>query len=299
MVHPSLNVSLGLKTQYHMKGLIGMSRLTYPFLVSDIDGTLITNQKKIPPLIRREIAHYRQAGGLFTLATGRNFAETERFIQELDVDLPVILCNGAILYDPTTRKLTPIAVLSDDLVREILKDMAHLSRRIDFFVYTAHHIYATNIGPLSSSGLQNEEPKMEVIPSFDALLGQEWVKIAAVSDDEGIAELHNWLKQTKLPFTFVQSSDHYFEILPPDVSKGAALQRVAHQLDISTKQAAAIGDHLNDLPMFQTVGLSAAVSNAHPDVLHAADVIVPSNEEFGLSHFIQNHLFRSRSSAAR
>lgn len=56
---------------------------------------------------------------------------------------------------------------------------------------------------------------------------------------------------------------------------------------------------MNDLPMFQTVGLSAAVSNAHPEVLHAADVIVPSNEECGLSHFIRDHLFRSRSTAAR
>ncbi|WP_245891669.1 HAD family hydrolase [Planifilum fimeticola] len=273
--------------------------LAYPFLVSDIDGTLLNNRKEIPPLIRREIAHYRQAGGLFTLATGRNFTETERFIRELDIDLPVILCNGALVYNPATRELMPLAHLSDDLVREIVKDMPHLSRRIDFFVYTSHHIYTTRIGPLSSEGLQNEELKLEVIPSFETLLNQNWVKIAAVSDEEGIKELRRWLEQTKLPFTFVQSSDHYYEILPPGVSKGAALQRVAEQLNLSTKQAAAIGDHLNDLPLFQTVGLSAAVSNAHPEVLHAADVIVPSNEEFGLSHFIQNHLFRPPRQAAR
>jgi Cof subfamily protein (haloacid dehalogenase superfamily) len=273
--------------------------LAYPFLVSDIDGTLLNNRKEIPPLIRREIAHYRQAGGLFTLATGRNYAETERFIRELDINLPVILCNGALVYNPTTRELMPLAHLSEDLVRKIVKNMPHLSRRIDFFVYTSHHIYTTRIGPLSSKGLQNEELKLEVIPSFETLLSQNWVKIAAVSDEEGIKELRRWLEQTKLPFTFVQSSDHYYEILPPGVSKGAALQRVAEQLNLSTKQAAAIGDHMNDLPMFQTVGLSAAVSNAHPEVLHAADVIVPSNEEFGLSHFIQNHLFRPPRQAAR
>jgi len=276
-----------------------LSMLAYPFLVSDIDGTLLNNQKEIPPQIRHEVARFRQAGGLFTLATGRNFTETERFIRELNVELPVILCNGALIYNPATRELMSLAHLSDDLVREIVRNMPRLSRRIDFFVYTSHHIYTTHIGPLSSEGLQNEEPKLKVIPSFEVLLNQNWVKIAAVSDEEGIGELRRWLDETKIPFTFVQSSDHYYEILPPGVSKGAALQRVADQLNLSPKQAAAIGDHLNDLPMFQTVGLSAAVSNAHPEVLHAADVIVPSNEEFGLSHFIQNHLFRTPRQAAR
>lgn len=280
-------------------GLISMSVLAYPFLVSDIDGTLVTGQKRIPPLTRREIAHFRQAGGLFTLATGRNYAETKRFIQELDIDLPVILCNGALVYDPTTRQLTSIAVLSDDLVRQFLEDFPRLSQRIDFFVYTTHHIYATRIGPLSASGLENEEMNLKIIPSFDALSDQDWVKIAAVPDEEGIDQLRHWLKETKQPLTFVQSSDSYFEILPPGVSKGAAIQIISQQLDLSTKQAAAIGDHLNDLSMFQTVGLAAAVSNAHPEVLHAADVIVPSNEKCGLSHFIRNHLFRSQSTAAR
>ncbi len=281
-------------------GLISVSMLAYPFLVSDIDGTLVTDQKQIPSLVRQAIAQFRQSGGVFTLATGRNYAETERFIRELEVDLPVILCNGALLYDPNTRELTPTAVLSEDLVRKFLQDIDHLSPAIDFFVYTVHHISATHIGPLSEAGLQNEEPNLKLITSFETLLGREdWVKIAAVADDEGVDELRQWLEELEYPFTFVQSSDAFYEILPPGVSKGAALQRVCQRLDLPAKQAAAIGDHLNDLPMFQTVGLSAAVSNAHPEVLHAADVIVPSNEECGLSHFIRDHLFRSRSTAAR
>ena len=181
-------------------GLISVSMLAYPFLVSDIDGTLVTDQKQIPSLVRQAIAQFRQSGGVFTLATGRNYAETERFIRELEVDLPVILCNGALLYDPNTRELTPTGCPERGPGPEIPEDIRPFkSAESTFFVYTVHHIYATHIGPLSEAGLQNEEPKSEIDHLLrDAPGRQDWVKIAAVADEEGIDELRQLVGRTKI-----------------------------------------------------------------------------------------------------
>jgi hydroxymethylpyrimidine pyrophosphatase-like HAD family hydrolase len=42
----------------------------------------------------------------------------------------------------------------------------------------------------------------------------------------------------------------------------------------------------NDLPMLRAAGLAAAVANAHPEVLAAADVVLPGNEEEGVAQLI-------------
>jgi hydroxymethylpyrimidine pyrophosphatase-like HAD family hydrolase len=105
-------------------------------------------------------------------------------------------------------------------------------------------------------------------------------------------QLHTWSKTVTHDLEFVQSSDHYFEILPPNISKGAALARIAEERGIPSCQIATIGDHLNDLSMLRMAGLSAAVANAHPHVLQMADIVVPSNDEGGVAYLIHQHLLK-------
>ncbi len=79
-------------------------------------------------------------GGLFTLATGRSYTESKRFINQLELDLPVILCNGAVLFEPATQKLNPVSTLDDDLLHSILEEMIQLNTAADLFVYTLGYL---------------------------------------------------------------------------------------------------------------------------------------------------------------
>mgnify|MGYP001252650159 FL=1 len=270
-----------------------MSMLEYQLLVTDIDGTLLTNDKQIPTPNLRSIFSFRQVGGLFTLATGRSYTESKRYINQLDLDLPVILCNGAILFEPATQKLNPISTLEDDLLHSILKEMRQLNTAVDLFVYTLDTFYATHVSPLAQKGMDSDDFRVEWISSFDRLPKLPWIKIVAVADHEDMHQLQQWSAQSDFPVEFVQSSDHYFEVLPQGVSKGAAVKKLAENLDLDLSQTATIGDHCNDLSMIRVAGLSAAVSNAHPELLQAAKVIVPSNNESGVSYFIRNYLLKA------
>lgn len=267
--------------------------LKYPLLVTDIDGTLLANNRQIPATNRRSIFSFRQVGGLFTLATGRSYSESKRFIDKLDLDLPVILCNGAVSYEPATQTLKPISTLENDLLHSILEEIKKLNTNADLFVYTLDTFYATHVGPLAQRGMESEDFQLERISSFDQLPRLPWIKIVAVADHGDMRQLRKWSEAADFPVEFVQSSDHYFEVLPLGTSKGNAVKRLAEKLDLSVMQAATIGDHCNDLSMIRVAGLSAAVSNAHPELLQAAKVIVPSNEEYGVSHFIRNYLLEA------
>jgi hydroxymethylpyrimidine pyrophosphatase-like HAD family hydrolase len=56
---------------------------------------------------------------------------------------------------------------------------------------------------------------------------------------------------------------------------------------IAAAEVAAFGDMPNDLPMLTWAGRAYAVANAHPDVLAAVDVKIPSNDEDGVAQTIE------------
>ncbi|OYD08510.1 HAD family hydrolase [Paludifilum halophilum] len=271
-----------------------MSDLIYPMLVSDIDGTIVTAAKEIPEENRQSIDAFRRRGGRFTLATGRSYREAKRFIHELKVDLPVILCNGGLIYEPASDQLHPVATLERKTVFELVEQLSRLTVDTDIFIYTLDKIYATGISPSTEAALeQGEGLSLELIPSYNDLPQVPWLKLVAVAEEEAMPHLHDWSKTYGDSLEFVQSSANYFEIMPKNISKGNALTKLARRFHLEPRQCAAIGDHLNDLSMIQIAGTNAAVANAHPHLIHAAKNLVPSNEEAGVSHFIRNHLLKT------
>jgi hypothetical protein len=71
------------------------------------------------------------------------------------------------------------------------------------------------------------------------------------------------------------------------VSKGTALARLAGRLGIAAADVAAFGDMVNDLPMLALAGRSYAMANGHPDVLAAADQVIPGNDDDGVATVIE------------
>lgn len=91
------------------------------------------------------------------------------------------------------------------------------------------------------------------------------------------------------------------EIAAPGVTKAATLARWTAARGIAPRQVWAVGDAPNDLPMLTWAGRAFAVANAHPDVLAAASVTVPSNADDGVAALLGTAaaLARSRSSHHR
>ena len=72
--------------------------------------------------------------------------------------------------------------------------------------------------------------------------------------------------------------------------KDIALKRLFGKYAIDASKMVAIGDGVNDIDVFTTVGYRIAVANAHPRLLELADEIVPSQEDDGLASVVQRFL---------
>ncbi|MEG1384721.1 MAG: HAD hydrolase family protein, partial [Oscillospiraceae bacterium] len=67
-------------------------------VVSDIDGTLLQAGYGIPKENIDAIDRFVERGGLFTVATGRSVESVRKYVDWINMSVPAILCNGAVLY---------------------------------------------------------------------------------------------------------------------------------------------------------------------------------------------------------
>ena len=68
-------------------------------LVCDMDGTLLNSKLEVSDENVRAIEYFVDNGGVFTIATGRMELGVRKYLRILPVNAPVILYNGALIYD--------------------------------------------------------------------------------------------------------------------------------------------------------------------------------------------------------
>ncbi|HLB27737.1 MAG TPA: HAD-IIB family hydrolase, partial [Dehalococcoidales bacterium] len=72
-------------------------------------------------------------------------------------------------------------------------------------------------------------------------------------------------------------------VFPSGASKGNALGSLLRRLKVSQSEVMAIGDDLNDLPMFACAGIKVAMGNAQAQLKEQATLVAPSNDEEGVA----------------
>ena len=101
-----------------------MPDLSNIFLITDMDGTLLPENKILSD--KSAIKQFIKDGGKFTIATGRTLQSAEKYIKELEIELPVILYNGSLIYDTHTDDVMFTDQLPDcskEIAAELFKFM--------------------------------------------------------------------------------------------------------------------------------------------------------------------------------
>src|SRR5215469_13528108 len=68
-------------------------------IASDMDGTLLRDDKTISDYTREILSYIRDSGITFVLATGRHPHSMRPLARELGVSGLAICCNGAVVFD--------------------------------------------------------------------------------------------------------------------------------------------------------------------------------------------------------
>src|SRR5262245_1842491 len=90
-----------------------MMERSYDALVLDLDGTLLDEHSRVSPANREALLAAQAAGVRILVATGRSSLSAHAVLEEIGLDSPAIVFNGAALYCPVRRAHLEERVLSN------------------------------------------------------------------------------------------------------------------------------------------------------------------------------------------
>lgn len=256
-------------------------------IASDLDGTLLTSEKRLPreifPLVKRMTAK----GILFAAASGRQIANLERLFEPVKDEIALIAENGAVArYRGETLFLKP---LCDGELADALSAIRKLPRLTPLLCGVHTAFYESEKEPFHKLAT-NAYTSSARVARLEDVIGQEPVLKISVFDALGAAE--NCMKYLPplLPRLRVMISGfEWCDVSDPAVNKGAALEALAVRLHIEKPEIAAFGDHMNDWELLEAAGLPFVTANAYP-ALKTKFPAVPSNDEGGVIETIKTLL---------
>lgn len=253
----------------------------------DCDGTLLRNDKTISQGNKDAIRRFRQLGGTFTLATGRSIPTASSYLAELQIDTPVILYNGAMLYDPAGPSVLWEAVLPES-VRDLPRQLIERFPGVGIEVLAEDSLYAVHWNSLLDAHLNGVYPVPHVRCSLDEVMDKTWIKLLLALPEQQMPEMIQWLQGLELAGVRLTHSDRcLFEVLPEKAGKGNALRRLCDYTGFPLEKTIAMGDFYNDMDMVREAGFGAAPRSACPELRSLADYVAADNEQDAVAEVIE------------
>ncbi|ADB32908.1 Cof-like hydrolase [Kribbella flavida DSM 17836] len=261
-------------------------QLRYPWLVTDLDGTLVDRDLEIPARNLEAVDRYRAAGGTVTIATGRNERSAGRYHAQLGLDTPLILYNGARIVDLASGRRLLDLTLGEAWPLVAARALPRLPSAVGAVGFHDLDAYVLKPAPaLTQYAGRDQIQLVETAPPGSP------TKLMLIAESPGeldqVAEL---IASVTIAVRLVRSEKTYLEILPANADKGSALRALVASAGVSLDQVAAVGDNPNDLELIQTAGLGAAVADGHAEVVRTADVVVAACSDAAVADLIDRYL---------
>ena len=252
----------------------------------DVDGTIRETGKPISNRTMKAISLLKGSGVIVAIATGRMAPSAINVWHELGIQSPLICHQGALILDPSTKKIlkhTPLSYASAIQALEILDDC-----EIDCMANYDGNVYVNKKSDWFESYC--ERNNVDLIESPLKLLAQKnLTRIVAISAEHKIKSLQKIMSKTLGATTYVtRSLPHFCEVLAPNAGKESALQWICDQNHINPNETIAFGNGYNDIKMLEWAGIGIAVGDAVVEALEVADRVAPSLEDDGVAQVIED-----------
>ena len=259
-------------------------------IATDLDETLLNADSDISPRTLKALHDVMAAGVGVSLSSGRMGEAMLPFAERIGVNAPMILFNGALLYDTRTHETLYENALEADLARQVAQLLEEMD--IYFQIYPGRGFYCREI----TEATRDYERRIRVTcePVHQKLSG--WMtgsmqKLLAIDEVERIDAAQVRLREAfPTGVTFMKSHPTFLEIVASGIDKGVALKILAQKLGIPLESVMAFGDGQNDESMIAAAGVGVAMENATDGCKRAAKIIAPSYTEDGVAQVLERGL---------
>ena len=213
-------------------------------MCTDLDGTLLRNDKSISKENLDAIEYFKAEGGYFTFVTGRMTNCVPDICETVHPNAPFGCINGGGLYDHRTQDYVwkyPCPAEALEMAADVEKHMPNIGIQPNTFekVYFSHE-----------NSVMAAFRQITKVPNLVCALGDIELPLAKIVFGAGteaemqalIAFLHAHPKADT--FDFIRSEESLYEILPKGSNKGAVIPKLTELLG-------------TDMPMYSKMELGA------------------------------------------
>ena len=263
--------------------------------ISDLDGTLLDNDKQISNYTKDKLNELIHQGCKISIATARTPATVEMLLADIHIQEPIILMNGAVIYDLQAHCYLDIEFIEQEVVKRVLSQLGYLVQ--SSFIYTIND----NKLVVYYNELENEYKKVfyeerqgTPYKSFmkQSLVGYNNVVYFVFMDvEEKVRQVYEIIKDIEgialVMYRDVYSQSGYIlEVYSHKATKGNAIHKLKKS---GYEEVICFGDNLNDIGMFMAADEAYAVENALEEVKACATGMIESNHQDGVAKYIELH----------
>lgn len=247
-------------------------------IVTDLDGTLLKDDKTISNFTLHIIDKFRKKGNLFVIATARPFRAAKKYMESIGFDAG-IYHNGALIYDKNIKVSdygieNPCIIMSnilkwfpDSCLAVEAEDMLYANFNSERLWPGNGYIYTDNFKELKEKTADKiivEVSSRDDLGKFNKIIPKE---------------LYIQLSENKMGM-----------IMNKKTTKFNGIQLLSERYQINIDDIISFGDDFNDIDMIKGCGRGIAVENALIDVKAIASGICKSNQEDGVANWIKDNI---------
>jgi len=262
----------------------------FSLVISDVDGTLVTHDKRLTDRTIAAVRRLHERGIGFSICSSRPPFGLRMMIEPLQLRLPFGGYNAGGIVEPDLTVVEQKLIPPEAAKEAVGAFQAH---GVDCWVFTGN---AWRIVDPDGAHVEHETHTVQtaptVVPAFTDADFAAVGKIVGPSDDHAkVAHLTELLQAALAGRANVaRSQPYYCDVIPPGIDKGRLVELLGNRLAVPREEILVLGDMENDLEMFAKAGFAVAMGNASEAIKQVADATTLSNDEDGCAVAIERYV---------
>jgi hypothetical protein len=266
--------------------------------ISDLDGTLLNADASLSDEAAQRLNTLIDKGLNFTVATARTQATVVPMLSKLKLKLPVVLMNGAAVYDTKSKEYVYTATFGKGIAEYITKTAE--KHGVSGFCYNIRdnklHTFYDNLATDAMRDFYTEraekyKKEFTKVNNLHEAADDSTVYFCFMNTKEKLEKLcDEFSKSSSIKYEFypdIYDENNYFlELLSVEASKKSGALTV--KKIAGADKMVGFGDNLNDIPLFEACDECYAVENAKPRLKEIATDVIGSNAKNGIVIFLEN-----------
>ncbi|WP_245645600.1 HAD family hydrolase [Niabella ginsenosidivorans] len=237
--------------------------------MTDLDGSLLNDNKELPPDFWEFEKTLRELGIVFCIASGRPHHNLTRLFQPIKKHTYFLSDNGS--YVSYNEEALLIKMLDPQIVATLVKASRGLADVYPVLCGMGKAYMEDHNEALLEQALQYYQ-SYQMVDDLTRV-SEPVLKVSLCDLQNAETNSYPHFKKFENEYKVAVAGERWLDFTACDANKGTAVRLLQQRLGIGFNETMVFGDYMNDLEMMQTAKYSFAMKNAHPGILNAASFI--------------------------